>query len=396
MEILYFFQACKRHLKVILFVSLLATLLTGIYWSKFVAPESKATIFFSTVTKVDNTRSTDRYDPFSYAQSADSFAEGMMGWFRNPNFFVYIKDHVPAAANLRLDRMYQIRKQEKQNLNITFQVENRQLAQDLQEATMKYLREQIANINNQSNTTYDIINETYNITEVKYNTLLVTGVVFFSIFLLLTLFFLIWEIMMGIASVREQVEDILGTTALDTVKGNKADMGFIANYVAKQGSYVGVGGVGKSFPEYFKKIAYYLANTLGKETIAVDVDLKNRTLAKVFGLSEHMKKMKGITDFDDTTADITKVSLPIEKDTTLLKFIGAGTGHIPHYAFLEKNLPADAKILLNMELPRDTHIFQMKDLTLVLFVQLGVTKLLDLKRIKKLIGDTQVGLVIIE
>ncbi|MFN7160229.1 MAG: hypothetical protein ACK4NC_01305 [Candidatus Gracilibacteria bacterium] len=396
MEILYFFQACKRHLKVILLISLLAAAITGIYWSKFVAPDFKSTIFFSTVTKVDNARTTERYDPFSYAQSADSFAEGMLGWFRNPNFFVYMKEHVPAAANLRLDRMYQIRKQEKQNLNITFQVETRALAEDLQEATMKYLREQIANINTQSNTTYDIINETFNITEVKYNTLLVTSVVFFSLFLLLTLFFLLWEIFRGIASVREQVEEILGTTALDTVHGTKADLGFIANYVAKQGSHVAIGGVGKSYPVYFKKISEYIANTLGKETIVVDVDLKNRTLAKSFGLSEHMKKMKGITDFDEKTADISKVSLPIKKESSLLKFIGAGTGNIPHYAFLEKNLPENAKILLHMELPKDTHIFQMKDLSLVLFVQLGVTKLLDLKRIKKLIGDTPVGVVIVE
>lgn len=396
MEILYFFQACKRHLKVILLISIIAALAVGVYWSKFVSSDAKATIFFSTVMKVDSTRTNDRYDPFSYAQSADSFAEGMLGWFRNPNFFVYIKEHVPEAANLRLDRMYQIRKQEKQNLNITFQVKDKVLAQNLQEATMKYLREQIANINTQSNTMYDIINETYNITEVKYNTVLVSGVVFAAVFLLLALFFLLWEIIMGIASVREQVEDILGTTALDTVHGNNPDMGFIGNYIAKQGGFVAVAGVGKSFPGYFKKISLYLAQTLGKETIVTDVDLKNRDLAKTFGLSEHMKKMKGITDFDTATADITKISLPVEKDTALLKFIGAGTGTIPYYAFFEKNVPEHAIVLLHAVLPNDSHLFQANELSLVLFVQLGVTRLMDLKRIKKLIGDMPVALVIVE
>lgn len=399
MEFLFLLNTTKRYFLVSFLISTLIALGAGWYWNTKVQPDYKATLFLSVVTKVDDKRVNDRFDPLSYVESADRFAEGMLGWFRNPDFFKKIQTAVPDAQSLRLDKIYQIRKQEKQNLNITFQVASFELAEKLQKATMDYLRTQVQNINTQSNTTFDIINDTVTITAVKYNVLLVAGVVGASVLLLLILFFLLLEIVRGIVSVKEQVEEIFGKEAIDIISSPKANLVYIAQHIQSVRHPSAIGFVGFSYKkstQIFKLLVQKFAELTNNSVTLVDCALQSRNLGKIFGLSEHMKKMKGLTDLDEEQFVGSRMLLPLSKELSHIRFLAAGTGTIPQYDILFSHL-GEEKVMFFAHFPEAAHVLQLAQSHFVLFIKLGKAKIQDLKRIKHLLGDASfIEFVIVE
>jgi len=390
MELLFILKTCKRYFLLSIIISAVIAGIAGFYWKNYVPADYKTTIFLSIVTKVDDKRINDRFDPLSYVESADRFAEGMLGWFRNPDFFKQIQIVVPEASELRLDRIYQIKKQEKQNLNISFQVASQNIAEKLQKATIQYLRTQVQNINTQSNTTFDIINDTVTITPVKYNTYLVAGLTGASIFLLLIILFLLLEVVRGIVSIKEQAEEIFGKEAFDELSSSNRSVAFIGNILQKDAHPIFIGFLGlstKSAQNYFKQLMMYGATYLHMPLVMIDASLSTRSLGKVFGLSEHMKKMKGLTDMNEQKTTTDKLLLPLEKEYPQLKYLGAGNGKTPLYHDLLQALPENEKPVFFCELPEDAHIMQVPSISAILFIKLGSTKLHDLKRIKHLLGD---------
>lgn len=131
------FKLYQRNWLPILFITaVVAAAFTQATVSRSTATHA-GTIFLSIGTKED-TESTS-FDDF---QAADQFTESVQGWFRNPDLLTAI------AANLDQNKVsISARKQEKQNLVLTYVADSEKAAQSIGVETVAVLDEEINKYN---------------------------------------------------------------------------------------------------------------------------------------------------------------------------------------------------------------------------------------------------------
>ena len=162
MELLYFFSIVQRNFLRILIGGIVCGLLGVLFSTLVQKPAYNTTIIFQTTAKVDQTAGKD-VDPLSYFEAGDRFSEAILGWFHNPIIFDGIAKRVEGMDGGTLAKIFSIRRQEKQNINISYKVESEEKAKNLEEAIVSYMKEQVAMINKQSNSSYDMVNLDYKI-----------------------------------------------------------------------------------------------------------------------------------------------------------------------------------------------------------------------------------------
>lgn len=384
MELLYFFSVFFRNIKTILASSIIIAALAASTALWLLPAEYKATLTFSTTMRVDQGSAAEKYDPLSYIEASDRFAEAILGWFRNPIIFQDIQGRVQDKEGVNLEKVMKIRKQEKQNLNIIFNTPRENQAIEFKNATMAYLKERVANINEISNTTYELVNESSQIERTKQSPIIFGAIGFISGLLLLGLFFFIFEAARGRVSFKDQAEDALGMPIFYSVR--KKDALYVAEAIARKAGVTVLLDTKKKNISLVKNILIHLSEFLGKKTLVIDGIPHANYLTEKLGLSELMARAKGF--FDVVKAeDAAKLPLLLNKDKPNLWFWGAGQGTVPNIAALPLLSKEYEHIILYTTLQDGVYMFAASDVEFIVFVELGTTKIDDLKLLRSFAGN---------
>lgn len=385
MELLYFFSVFFRNFKTIFIASVIIAILAASTALWVLPAEYKATLTFSTTMRVDQGAAAEKYDPLSYIEASDRFAEAILGWFRNPIIFEDIQGRVQDKAGVQLEKVMKIRKQEKQNLNIIFNVPRENQAIEFKDATMAYLKERVANINEISNTTYELVNESSQIERSKQSPLLFGAIGFASGLILLGLFYFIYEATRGRVSFKDQAEDALGMPIFYSVR-RKKDAMYVAEAIARKDGVSVILDTKKKNISLVKNIVTYLSEFLGKKTLIVDGIPGTNYLTEKLGLSDLMARAKGFFD-SIKVEDAAKLPLLLNKDKNNLWFWGAGQGTVPNIAALPVLAKDYTHTLLYTTIQDGVYMFAASDVEFIVFIELGVTKLDDLKLLRSFAGS---------
>ncbi|PIV89964.1 hypothetical protein COW46_05550 [Candidatus Gracilibacteria bacterium CG17_big_fil_post_rev_8_21_14_2_50_48_13] len=380
MELIYLLQILQRHIIKVLLISLLAG--AGAFgYVKYLMPvEYKNTIVFSTTTKVDPTRLIDaNYDPLSYFESADRFAEAIIGWFRNPSVFTDLRDRVPAAKDLPLDSMIKVRKQEKQNLNILFTASSKSLVEDLGTALQNYLKERVAKVNEASNSSYDLVDFQSTIEESKTSSVLAAGVAFTAVFILLCLLVILIDLLRGVVLFPHQAEQILGNTSLGKLS-HIHDLRALAALLAKEGGTALIVDTHAPKEASALAIAKEASSLLAQKTVLIEGNAGSTGLLEASGVGSRLGKVKGF--FDNLSAEeLVKVAMQLHPEDPLLRFIGSGQGRIPSTTHIQALSDAHDVAILSASLPESPYVYLLEGVLMVVVVKVGVTKLATLRHI---------------
>jgi hypothetical protein len=155
MNLIDYINLLRRNVLNVLLITMLVTMATiGLVMLKNRTPY-QTTIFVSIGSIQKNTQGeTPVYDN---VQAADHFSETVQGWFKNPEFGNRI--------NLKGSTEVSARKQEKQNLLITFSSENNELAKKMDITIKKELENEIETYNTKTNSLFQIAIYTVNTEE---------------------------------------------------------------------------------------------------------------------------------------------------------------------------------------------------------------------------------------
>lgn len=383
MELIYLVQILQRHAIKILIIALLAGA-AGFGYVRYLMPvEYKNTIVFSTTTKVDPTRLIDaNYDPLSYFESADRFAEAILGWFRNPSVFTDLRSRVPAAKDLALESLIKVRKQEKQNLNILFSAPSKQLVEDLGKALESYLGERVAKVNEASNSSYDLVDFQSTIEESKSSSVLAGGAAFAGTFIFLCLLFVLWDLARGVVLFPHQAEEILGTPSLGHLR-HAHDVRALAALIAKVGKTALILDTHAPKEPSSLTVARETSNLLAQKTLLIEGNAGSTRLLEASGVGARMGKVKGF--FDNLTAEeLAKVALQLHPDNPLLRFVSSGQGSVPSTAHIASLAQAHDVAILSASLPESPYIYLLEDVLLVVVVRAGTTKRALLRHIAQI------------
>ena len=263
MELLYFFSVVQRNFLKILIGGIICGLLGILFATLIQKPAYSTTIIFQTTAKVDQTQGKD-VDPLSYFEAGDRFSEAILGWFRNPIIFDGIAKRVEGMDGGTLAKIFSIRRQEKQNINITYKVESEEKAKKLEEAIVSYMKEQVATINKQSNSAYDLVNLDYKIEKIEPSKVMTGGYAFAFGIILFILFVFIYELAIGVVMYKDQVEQILGTKIVGKI--GKNDSAFLASYIKERAPHASLIGLGIPLDDIVKNTKSFLEKSLNTKS----------------------------------------------------------------------------------------------------------------------------------
>ena len=190
------FKLYQRNWLPILFI----TLVVAAAFAQATISRSTATHAGTTFVSIGTKNATDStsFDDF---QAADQFTESIQGWFRNPDLLTKI------AANLDQSKVsISARKQEKQNLVLTYIAESEQAANAIGDQTIATLSQAIQNYN--ANTFPIALSRSYSDTIPDRSTLFIGLGLIVGLIAAIGLTYL-YEFLFGFASLPGQVTQIL-------------------------------------------------------------------------------------------------------------------------------------------------------------------------------------------
>lgn len=126
------FDLTFKHWKSISVIAVLTAVSTLVFGAYFNGNAYGTTVFLNIGAK-----SNSQISPFDTVEAADAFTETVMGWFKNPDFLAKV------AAQAGYDTEPAARKQEKQNLVITYKTQNTDQAQKVFQAVTMNLKSEI-------------------------------------------------------------------------------------------------------------------------------------------------------------------------------------------------------------------------------------------------------------
>lgn len=208
----------KRSTVFIIILSLFTAALSfGFYQLYRGGNTYNATIFVNLGVKEKNGLSQGNSSAYDLVQAADAFSETVQGWFKNPEFTSRIKNSLSAGIDVSA------KKQEKQNLVITFKAPDETFAKKAAQSIRDNLQQEIGTYNLATNSSFQIA--IYNAefrtesSSVKYLILIIGLILGLMISMLLKLFV---EKYLNAVTYIEQAEDILGKAA-DIIDSQKPD-----------------------------------------------------------------------------------------------------------------------------------------------------------------------------
>lgn len=378
MELIHFFSVLGRNIGKILLGSVLCALLAALLALTVVPDGYKTTITFSTGVKVDHSIGLDKYDPLSYFDSADKFADTILGWFRSPISFDEIEEKVN-EGDIHLDKILNIRKQEKQNLNIGFTLGSQELAKKVKDATMQYLDERIANINERTNTNYELVSQSYKIEKEKASPLIYALIAFGVMFLVLTVYVYLYEYISHTVSFREQIEDTLGIPLQGKIKKQRGDIEYLGEMMMKHKTSFLI-MTSKKQPEFIIKLVQYLTMNREQKILLIE-GTKHNTLRELFSLQKTIAKTKG---FFDSDVSLGSVILPISQDLPKAHILGRGQGSSAQLKALDKLSSEYDHIIILSSFPEGMYVLEAQSSLVVPLITLGQTKIKDIRVLREL------------
>lgn len=214
------FLFLKRN-SIILTLALIIALITGFY----VAGKQKASFHTTVFTTIGNASSSSSQEN---EQASTYFGETLMGWFRNPVFLDKIYTEAGITGNLSAH------KQERQNLILEIDAENKENNTKLAEASLKVLESEIASFNQKTQNKFTLMNlgtTTYE-NPLKKSVLILAIVAMLGLIIVFGIFSL--EALRGVISLPTQIESIFGqknTMSLNLTK--KEDLEYLATLCLK-------------------------------------------------------------------------------------------------------------------------------------------------------------------
>ncbi|MCA9374065.1 hypothetical protein KC725_02800 [Candidatus Peregrinibacteria bacterium] len=199
----------QRNWLSILFITLVVTAaFTQAVVSRSTATHA-GTIFLSIGTK--NATDSTSFDDF---QAADQFTESVQGWFRNPDLLTKI------AANLDQNKVsISARKQEKQNLVLTYVAKDEQSAKKIGEETIVALDKEIQDYNANTGKSFTIaLSSTYVDTIPDRTMIFIAMGLILGIVAAIILTY-VYEFLFGFTSFPKQVEQTLQKEATTKLVG---------------------------------------------------------------------------------------------------------------------------------------------------------------------------------
>jgi capsular polysaccharide biosynthesis protein len=128
-----FFLITTKHWKSIAIITLL-TIISAVGFGYLFNRDAYATTVFINV----GAKSKPGISTFETVQAADAFSESVMGWFKNPGFTEKVSAESGIAASMSA------RKQEKQNLIVTYKTETSEQGAKISSAIESNLRSEIS------------------------------------------------------------------------------------------------------------------------------------------------------------------------------------------------------------------------------------------------------------
>lgn len=112
----HFLTIITRRYREIIVIAVLTTIASVAFSFLYNTPGWSATAFINIGVKQTGSERETIYDS---VQAADHFAESIQGWFRNPEFIAGLEESI-CGSSCAMD--FSARKQEKQNLVVTFKL----------------------------------------------------------------------------------------------------------------------------------------------------------------------------------------------------------------------------------------------------------------------------------
>lgn len=132
-----------KHWKEIIAVTILTMILSVIFGFFYNKTAYTNTIFINIGARTASGFDTPA-SPYETVQSADSFTETVQGWFKNP----VLVERIRTSAGYNVD--FSVRKQEKQNLLVTFKSETSGQGKKTAQITEEAIRGEIGRYNRES------------------------------------------------------------------------------------------------------------------------------------------------------------------------------------------------------------------------------------------------------
>jgi hypothetical protein len=135
-----FLKTVSAHWKKIITVAVITAVLSAVFGYFYNKTAFNNTIFI-TIAAGQASNLGQPSEPFETVQASDSFTETVMGWFKNPSFLEQVK----SVSGQNVD--FSVRKQEKQNLVVTFKTGTSEEGKRIGQITEEVLRGEIAKYN---------------------------------------------------------------------------------------------------------------------------------------------------------------------------------------------------------------------------------------------------------
>jgi capsular polysaccharide biosynthesis protein len=140
-----FIQTTAKHWKGILIITALTAISAAAFGTYFNRSAFTTTVFLSV-----GAENRTGISPYESVQAADQFAESIQGWFKNPSFTQKIASDSGVKTSLAA------RKQEKQNLVITYKTQTPEQGTQISRALEANLKSEISRYNVASSSAFKI------------------------------------------------------------------------------------------------------------------------------------------------------------------------------------------------------------------------------------------------
>lgn len=227
----YISLLCRRWKETfaIMLLTATASFFFGLYFNK---TSTSATIFINIGAKNVSLGENAEIDMYENVQAADQFTETVQGWFKNPT----LTSRIEEQSNTKV--AFTARKQEKQNLIVTYKAENEQIGGKIAESLQSTLQQEITEYNEGTNSNFQIA--LYSIDIKNQN---ISSVLFAFLGAIIGLFLGIfvsygYEYFFGFASYDHQIETILDKKQLDKLsmrKMNDKNVAFLGTFIERMG-----------------------------------------------------------------------------------------------------------------------------------------------------------------
>lgn len=125
-----------KSLVAITTLTLISCVIFGVYFTK--------TSYDTTVFMNVGAKTAEGVSPLDTVQSADSFTETIQGWFKNPYINSRIAEESGFVTSLNA------RKQEKQNIVVTFKTQTEEQARKISQSMEKQIKDEITKYNTET------------------------------------------------------------------------------------------------------------------------------------------------------------------------------------------------------------------------------------------------------